>query len=285
LLRECLGPAARALWDQGALNRLWFHRFDARGPHVMVLLGTPAARADAVRRDLSARLDAYLAESPSDVAMKAAELEERHAACRGNRLCSVDALEGFAANDTFVFGDEPADGYLFGAAKEFSEPGEMERLLGELALHAVARAGPGSAAAAIGWTAALDVALRRAGADAPGFWRYYAATLLPALHERIESGDVDAAVALRGRIGPTNEATFARAWVAARDDASAWPGVERIADALVDGGGAEPRRWRGLAREICHGVFAQLGVPVKLRLPLVLYGWLPELPATAPARP
>lgn len=275
LLTECLGPAVRALWDEEKVRRFWVHRFDARGPHVMALLGTPAEARDEVRRRLSARLEPYLEGSPGGVHLSDYELRARHLACRGGTLCSLDALEGMAPNRSYAFADEPLGVFPFSHART----DEAGLLLGELALWCIERLDAGTAAAdAVRWTAALDLALERAGAGPARLWRFYASTLFPALSGRIMDGDAEVAASLARRVGERNREMFAAVWSASRAEAPVWPGIGRLAAIAAAHDGADAAGRRRFTRDLAHAVLAQLGLPVMHRIPLVVHAWLRHLP-------
>lgn len=280
LLTDCLGPAVQELWDAGALGRFWFHRFDVRGPHVMALLGTPAEHAAEVREHLSTRLDVYLGGSPSTVCIQQSELEQRHVECRGAQLCSIDALPGFAPNNSYRFADHPADGFLFHLTTGMDEDG-VNRLLGELALWSIVQLRAGSTVpSAVRWIAALSERLTRAGADAAEFWQFYASTLLPGLCDRIAAGDPELIAALPRLIGDRNLAVLAHMWTEAEAGPPIWSGADRLAVLIVDASPPTPRHRLMFVREISHNVLAQLDLFVKFRIPLVLYAWLRNLPQT-----
>ncbi|HYW07763.1 MAG TPA: lantibiotic dehydratase C-terminal domain-containing protein [Longimicrobium sp.] len=272
LLAECLGPAARELWEEGALVRLWFHRFDARGPHLVFLLGAPETRWGEARTRLETRLARYLAEAPSSMVMDGDELERRHAECRGVHVCSADTLPGMASNNSYRFVDHPADGYLF-RLTEGMNTNAVEHLLGEVALRSAARLAGGSATfAAIRWIAELGTALARGGGDAEGLWRFYASTLLPGLHDRVASADPELIAGIPRLIGDRNRAVLERAWDVAGAGVPAWPELGPLAEAVA-GADVPAARRRAFLREVTHNVLAQLGQYVRFRIPLVLYAW------------
>lgn len=276
LLGECLGPAVRALREEGVVRRFWFHRFNARGPHLFVLIGMPPGRAEEALRRLGGALEAYLAAHPSPVALSPPELEALHAQCRGRSLSATDREPGFGANNSLRVAPHPAGAYLLRETAALGD-GEDEAwdLMTELALWTTGevRAGRGEAGA-VAWIAAVDAALRRAGAPAEAHWRFYVTTLLHGLEERLEHAETEITRRLWEGLGPENRALFAAAWRRAADGAPVWPGVDRLA-ALLDGGEGRPapERWR-LLRETNHAVLAQLGMEVPLRVPLAIYAWL-----------
>lgn len=273
VLTECLGPALRELWDAGALRRLWFHRFDARGPHVTVFLGAPPGVSPEVRDELGRRLDAYFAQSRGGTGISREELEQRHAECRGTQLCSLDTLPSFAPNRSHASADHRADGYLFGLA-EGMDGAAVDELLGDLAHWSIAqlRAG-GTGGGAVRWVAGLDAALARAGVDTEALWRYYASTLLPALRERIAAGDPELVAGLPAIVGERNRAVLARRWDEAEARPPVWAGMDRLAERVAAAEAPTPRRI-AFVREVSHSVLAQLDQYVSFRIPLILYAWL-----------
>jgi hypothetical protein len=282
VMTEALGPALAALRDDGALRRLWLHRFDVRGPHLMAVLGGPLHRSGEVRARLAAALDAYLADAPSPVVLDADTLRRRHDDCRGRALNPVDAREGFAPNNSYAFGaQDPAEAYVFRRA-EGMDTAALEPLLADLALWSVARLRAGSGAGtAVAWMAGLTGALRGAGLEPEGFWRYYASTLLLRGTERILAAHPEVVAGLPNLIGAPNLATLGGAWNAAEAAPPAWPGAPALA-AVVAASSASDEARHVFVRELCHGVFAQLNQLVRIRIPLVLYAWHRTLLQTAP---
>jgi hypothetical protein len=279
---EALAPALRALREDGALRRVWVHRFDVRGPHLMAVLGGPLDRMDEVQARLSAALDAYLSAAPSEVVLDADTLRRRHDDCRGRALNPVDAREGFAPNNTYAFAaQDPAEAYVFRAAQGV-DAAALEPLLADLALWSVGRLRAGSSTGtAVAWMAGLTNALRGAGLEPEGFWRYYASTLLMRGTERILAADPEVVAGLPNLIGEPNLAALGGAWSAAEDAPPPWPGAPALA-ALVAASSASPVERHGFVRELCHAVFAQLNLHVRIRIPLVLYAWHRTISETAP---
>ena len=273
VMTEALLPTLRGLRHGGALRRLWLHRFDVRGPHLMGVLGGPIHRMDEVQIRLSAALDAYLSMSPSEVEIDGETLRRRHADCRGRALNPLDEQDGFAANNTYAFSaQDPAEAYVFRAAEGMSVS-VLEPLLADLALWSAERLRAGSSTwTAVAWMAGLTEALRGAGLEPEGFWRYYASTLLLRGTERILAADPELVEGLPALIGEPNRAALGAAWDAAEKGSPGWPDVAILA-ALVAGSSASARARHGFVRELCHAVFAQLNLHVRIRIPLVLYAW------------
>lgn len=272
LAADCLAPLARAMRAEGVARRFTFSRFDARGPHLFALLSVPAGRADEARGRVEAAVGAWLAENPAERSLSAEELEQRHAECRGKRLCALDDAEGFAEPGSFAIAAHGPPRWPFGTFPEGDDA--LWEEVTELALWSAARLGEGSrTGAAIGWIAAADHALGRQGADAAAYWRHHAGTLLPGMRERLPSDDDALLALLEGAVGARNRATFDLAWSAPagpRADAGAL-----VAAALRAGG-------EGTLREANHLTLLQLGLPVRAHVPLVLHAWHRNLSRRSP---
>ncbi|MET0400024.1 MAG: lantibiotic dehydratase C-terminal domain-containing protein [Longimicrobiaceae bacterium] len=274
LLVECLGPALGELREEGLVRRCWWTRFDARGPHLSVLLATADGGAAELRNRLGERVAAYLAEHPSTEPVAPEELEKRHAECRGKQMCALDAEPGFAPNNTFGFTDHAPAGYPFWIFEGLADADRFWDLASGLSLWTIARLRQGAGTrAAVRWVADVDHALRRAGADPAAFWRHHATTLLPPLAGRLESDEAGVLQALPASVGERNRAAFAQVWAEAEATPPAWPFLDDLLGIILAGGGAPPsRRWMQL-REVDHCTLAQLDQPVLLHVPLVLYAW------------
>jgi hypothetical protein len=279
LLVECLGPLARALRGDGLVRRFLYAGFDARGPHLFVVL-TPADGArDAVEARLRAALDAYLALHPSDRDLAPDELRLRHDECRGKRLCALDGEDGFAPNNTYAIRGHGADGYPF----RVGGGGELWDGCGEMALWAVdqLRQG-GEAGAAARWTAAVDGALERLGHPTADFFRYHAGTVLLPLAAALEADEAKVVAGLPAAVGERNRAVFDAVW---RAEAARTPSaeVDRLVELAVREGASAPGKPWSLLREVNHCVLSQLQQPERSRLALWLYAWMRGVPAGAGA--
>lgn len=281
LLAECLAPAVRALRASGLAERFWFQRFDARGPHLFVLLGTAPGRADALREALGARLRAWMDANPSTETLPDDDLRVRHANCRGKCLCAVDAEPGFAPNNTVRWARQPPGGYPFNTAEGLARPDPFWDLASDLCEWSLSRLGDGTGAA-IRWTAAVDAELRRAHPDAADAWRYYACTLLLGLDERLARDEAAVLDALPGIVGARNAAVFARVWDAVEGGEVVWEPLPELLRMVFADDGRTMEQRMGLLREVNHTVLAQLGLMVTSKLPLILFAWMRGL-APAPA--
>ena len=306
LLAECLGPLARELRQAGLAERFWCDRYDARGPHLFCLLSVPAAAREEVAGRVSSRLDRHLARHPSTTALAAGELETRHRECRGRVQCEADAYPGFAANNSYHLFVHAPRGYPLALGHGLAEEGELWRLLTDSTLWAIEQLGRQPRTAAAGWVAAVDRELCAAAvapsparsrspalspspeaassSSAAAYWRYHATTLILGLAERLETEEEQVLGSLPGAVGERNRDAFARLWAAADGpEPRGWPELRRLVALLRRADLAEARRF-AIQREIDHFTLKQLGLPVALHVPLVLFAWQRHLaaPGSAP---
>lgn len=284
LLAGCLGPLVRELRADGGIRWFWFTRFDARGPHVTGIFSGAPERVPDVRARLEAGLTRYLSAHASPVTLPGDELDRRHADCRGACLCAIDAEPGIARNNSFRFAPHAADGYPFRLAAGASFGEELRDLLTDECLWAIDQLPAASrTTAAVRWIAGLDGALRRAGEDPARYWRYHATTILLGLQERLDRDEERVLATLAEMVGERNRRVLARAWSDVEHGVAAWPGADRLAGMVAAADGrTQEERWL-LLRTFNHGILAQLGFPVILRLPLLVYAWLRGLPDAPPA--
>lgn len=262
---ECLGPLAAELWRTGQVDRFWFDRYDARGPHLFFVFGAPADSLDRLTRRLGSALSTYLAHNPSLETLTAERLERLHLQTRGRRQCELDGWPGFGANDSWEIFAHPPYGYPFGLDEP--EEDEVWRLAAELALWTIERIAsrteaPGLAEA-VRWTAAVDRALRANGAAPAAYWRHHASTLIP---DDLQEGSL--LDALPDALEPRHLENLARLWEEAERAGDSWPDLPRLVRAAL-GGGESP----ALLREIDHTALKQQGIPVAFHLPAVLFAW------------
>jgi hypothetical protein len=275
LLVECLAPAVEELRRQGLARRFWVDRFDARGPHVFAVLTLPREAAPEIGGRLADRLGGHLAAHPSSVVLTADQLARRHQEVRQKRQCEVDGRPGFAANNSFEIFEHPPRGYPFSLSASLAGEEDLWDLVADLCLWAIGRlaARPGSPAmaAALLWAASMDRELHLAGVRPADSWRHHARTLVPDLFDRLGPEETDAALAeLSTDVGTKNPA-FGQAWQEVAGTGPVWPRLPDLVR-LLGVGPAFPPDWR-LLREINHTLLKQLGIPVALHLPLVLYAW------------
>jgi hypothetical protein len=262
LLVECLGPLAAQLWRNGQVDRFWFDRYDARGPHLFAVFGASQDNLDRLTGRLGGALDRYLAGNPSPETLTTERLERIHLQTRGRRQCEVDGRPGFGANDSWEVFAHPPRGYPFGLAEPDAD--EVWRLAAELALWTVERIAvrtePPGLAEAVRWTAEVDRALRAAGADPAAYWRHHAATL-------VSPEDGSLVDALPDALEPRHLENLGHLWEEAERAGGSWPELPRLVRAALGTEG-----WT-LLRELDHAALKQQGIPVALHLPAVLFAW------------
>ena len=281
LLTGCLGPVVAALREEGRIDGFWFDRFDARGPHLCVLIasaGTAEERATVESR-LATAIEEHLAASPSTEALSDEHLAALHEQTRGKWLCTVDREPGIAANNTLRLFDHDPAGYPFGLSRGLPGAHEIWSRVGALAEWAIGQIATAASsppiAQAVRWAAALDRCLADEEGRAEAYWRYHATTLLLGLDERLATAPDEVPATLLPAVGERNVAVFSRLW-AEGDRPDGFPELAPLARLALGGPPAEEaaagRRFR-LLREIVHCGLKQLGVPVSLHIPMVLYAW------------
>jgi len=284
LLTRCLGPVAQDLWRERLVDRFWFDRFDARGPHVFALFrarGVP----EEVRSRLAEPLAAYLAASPSSEPLSREEAAARSTACRGKAQGAPDRLPGLADNNSCCFFEHPPGGYPYSLSAGLANEDELWEILTEQCFQVIAEiaeAPDSSPGAALCWLAELDRELREAGGSPEKIWRFHATTLLMSLEARLAVDPAGVEASLPLLIGTRNLEAFSEAWEEAGSSGN-WPGLPRLVRILAAEGSPVPRH-RALLREIAHTTLKQLGVTVAQQIPLILFAWHRDLANRAPAR-
>lgn len=268
LLVEWLGPEAERLCREGLAVRLWFDRYDARGPHVFAVLTLPPAAGPEVRRRIEESLAVHLAACPSTDPLSARQLERLHEQTRGRKQCEADGRSGFAPNNSFVTFDHPAQGYPFHLSEGLAAEEDLWQRVSETSFWAVRQLSRGSlpVARAACWTAGVDRALWESGESSGAYWRHHLSTLLS-----LEGGarDDDLAV-LAGSLGEDRRQDLARLWRGPEGEGGEEPPVAALIRLVLAAPAVRP--WP-LLREIDHVTLKQLGLPVGLHVPLLLYAW------------
>lgn len=280
LVTHCLAAFADELRSRG-LRAFWFDRFDARGPHVFALWSLPPQRLSEARDTLGRRLERYLAAHPASARLPDSELAARHAACRNKTLCAADTLPGMARPGTYLVFEQPETAYPLQLLRRAPQPRALAASVDELTRWVVERMTAAApeipSQAAMRWIASLDATLAEDDVAAERYWRYHASTLLPGLAARLDAGEPVAHRLVSAR----NHSTFTRVW--ARTPAGWWPGWPRLLELLAFGSGST-RESHLLLREILHTSLKQLGLPVKLQIPLVCFAWSRHLGLATPGR-
>jgi hypothetical protein len=269
LLFECVKPLAEELG-----SGLFCARFDARGPHVMMLFRTTPAADGELRARIAAAIEAYLASSRSLASPGAEELEARHAACLGKALCSADRAPGLAPNNSWVLFEQTEQDYPFNLASDAAERDELWRLRGEVVRWALGLLGAtsrgGVTAAAVRWMAALSRGIRAAGEAPAPCWRYMAGRVLVGLTERAEAEEPTAAK-LFSLVGEKNCQALSRLWRGGETPLES--DLHQLVRLIVADDGRPLERRRALLRDLAHATLILLGVTVKEQVPLLLFAW------------
>lgn len=276
LLIEVVGPFATGALAAGRLDFFLYDRFDARGPHIYLLLAGGSAEASReLAEELEGKIADFLLDLPASPGPSAEEVQKWHESCRGKALCEVDRLPGFAARNSQAWAPHPDDGYPFWIWSDLARAGDFFRAItaqsagaiGQLAVHrGGAAVGPG-----LRFAASLDHALGRLGLSAAGYWGYHLATLLPERTGAIAAEPEATAELFAPLVSAGNRATFDRFFAAVAEPGRVDPQAARIAEALAAELAGE-RGYRAL-REVVHLALKQLGMNVGLQIPLVVYAW------------
>lgn len=274
LLTEGLGPMARTLREAGLARRFWTCRFDARGPHVLALLTTTDSAVDELERALRSSLDHYLEQHPSTTELATESLRALHEGCRGKTLSIADREPGFAANNTYILFRHPPDGYPFGHTRGIEGEDALWRQLDTVTFWTIAQlAARRQTMAALRLMASVDAALRSAGLDAEGYWRFHASTLLVHLETRLATEPEKVYESLPAAVSERNRAIFDQVWRAPPPPSDAVPDIDRVVSlATADRRPGSRSPW-SLLRELTHIILGQLAQPVNAHIPMVLYAW------------
>jgi len=269
LLASCVEPLAAE-----AGLRFLCARFDARGPHVMMLFRTTPATDGEARARITSAIEAYVARSPSLASPSAEELEARHTACLGKALCSADRAPGLAPNNSWVLFEHTEQDYPFNLASDVEERDELWRLREEVVLWALGQLGATSrgsvTAAAVRWIATLDRGIRAAGEPPAPYWRYMAGRVLVGLTERADAEEPTAAK-LFSIVGEKNRQVMSRLW--REGETQAKSNLEELVRIVLAADGRPLERRRALLRDLVHTTLILLGLMVQQQAPLLLFAW------------
>lgn len=276
LLTNWLSPTVAELQREKIVRSFWFDRFDARGPHLSIILALSGASVDEAAARVSPSLARYLAAVPSTDSLTPDEIEALHTACRGKMQCAADRLPGFAENDTFLAYEHPSWDFPFSLSQGLQDEEEIWDLVGDLSARSIAELSadpPKPMRAAVRWVAAADLALQEVGLAAAEYWCYHASTLLLPLKPRLATEEERVLADLPGWIGEKNRQRFEQIFdeVTAVDEV--WPHLPRLVEIASSRDDSQPPgRW-ALLREIQHSTLKQLGLGVALHIPLILFVW------------
>lgn len=282
-LIECLRPLMVHFRSSVTGARFWFDRFDARGPHIMVLVSVPSVLADRARELMIQRLDEFATAHQELSGVGEQEAERLHRSVGRTTLCAPDREPGLATENSYLLFTQPPGDYPFHLTASW--PAEVEErawtLVDDLAGWTIgrlaAKAGHKPTREAIMWLASLERHLRSSCDDPGGFWRFYAGTLLLSLPQRMRDDPAAVLDALDHAIGERNRGLFAGLWLEEERDGSPWSGLARLVQ-LVSQPSIGRTATMQFVRELAHWTLKQLCVSVAHEIPLVLYAWSLYLP-------
>jgi hypothetical protein len=279
LLVECIEPAVRELREGVGSTRFWFDRFDARGPHIVILLTLPTGALAEAKDRLQARIDAFLVAHPPSGMVRMVEAEKRHVSCRGAYLSQLDRGSDLAPEGSFAFFEHSADGYPYLLTQGLPPKVECRvwGLIDELSLWTIHQftANPAGAPlrTAVLWLAAFDQFLNRLHPHPEDYWRFHASTLLFGLPKKLAEDERQVLTSLPTAIGERNAKSFDALWREMESQGPCWPGLEELLKCALTGSETKAdSSWR-LPREIVHWTLKHLCLYVGSEIPLVLYAW------------
>lgn len=95
LIYGSLLPVVRGLYEGGAITRVWYDRYNLRGPHISLIVGSEDAHKDKVKRVIESALARYVRHRPSTRLLSIAELNSLH-------RDSIKSPEMSGADVTFI---------------------------------------------------------------------------------------------------------------------------------------------------------------------------------------
>jgi hypothetical protein len=275
LLLRGVRPWAIEARSRDLAQRLWYCRFDARGPHLFVLLTASNREAlDELRRLLESHIREFLLHSPSTAELTVEEIERRHRECRGKALCHADRMEHLAANNSFEIFEHEPDEYPLWLSSGMAAAESFWNRLDEITFWTFRYLDNGSATTAIRWLAMIDHSLQQRALPREFYWRYHASTLIPALDQRLEGQSREEVKSmLQQTLAEKHTGIFSRVWFQEGTDAGLDIDVDGVVEPVVADDGRTLERRFGVLREVNHMVLGQLGQPVNVQIPMVLYAW------------
>jgi hypothetical protein len=276
LLIECIGPAVRELLRNGTCTTFWFDRFDARGPHLLLVLGIHGDGWTAATSLLSSRLDTYLVLRPSTEQLHLDELASRHEACRGKLLCDVDAETGFAANNTYRLFQHKAEFYPFSLAGDLTAADELWSRWCDVSLWALECIADGETQpAAARWVATIARVLDTMPGGSEPYWRHHTQRLIPGFEEWLRTAGARVVAAeLRTTMDSVGGDVLLAEFGGQAVPHGTIPNVDRLVHVVANGDDhVAERRWP-LLYALTHTTLKQLGLRVPRHVPLILTAWL-----------
>lgn len=276
VLIECIGPTVHELLCGGLCSTFWFDRYDARGPHLLLVLGVHADRWTAATSLLSSRLYAYLEARPSMEVMHPDELAVRHEVCRGKPLCGVDAEKGLAANNTYRVFEHEANFYPFPLICGVTASDELWTRWSNISLWTLGCVAKGeSRLAAARWVATVAHALDTMAGGAEPYWRHHMERLIPGFRTRLRTvGARTVAAEARTTMGAMGGDVLLTAFDEQAVLNEAMPDIDDLMQIVIKGDGCVVERKWPLLYALTHTTLKQLGLGVPCHVPLILAAWL-----------
>jgi len=279
-LISCWKPALHQLRQAVENVFAWYERFDARGPHIFAVLGTPGGELSAAADLLQAHIERFLAERQPSQALDPDALAELHADCRGKALWPADRRDGLATDRSFILQRHTGSGCPFSYWQPFDDATrwEIERLVNRSTEWALARLPADRDAnvqAAVSWCADFDQHLGKhvGPSRAAEYWRHHAGTLVRGLEQRWQDDSDEVRRSLPGLIKPSSAAAFGRLWhdaeSVAKDTSQSMGTMVRT---IVENAPRQSVAWHAF-REIHHSTLKQLGLFVRFHLPIIFFAW------------
>lgn len=275
VLVECISPIVNDLLCGGLCQTFWFDRYDARGPHLLLVLGVRGENRSAATSLLSSGLDAYLESQPSMDVMPPNEMAFRHEGCRSKPLCDVDAEEGFARNNTYRIFEHKASFYPFPLLLSVSASDQLWMYWCNISLWpleciAKRQAWP----AAVQWVAMVARALKMSGGAEP-YWRYHMQRLAPELSQRLETVGAQAvSIELRRSIEAVGGGVLFTTFHEQAAFAEIMPDIDELVQVVVESSGCVAKPAWQLLYALTHTTLKQLGLGVRYHVPLISAAWL-----------
>ena len=263
--------------EAGLIQRFWYCRYDARGPHLFILFATqPESQAD-LQTFLEAEVESFLRSNPSTEFLSREELEKRHRDCRGRTMSVADSGQLLADNNSFVVFSHQDSAYPLHLSAGMTAAEEFWNRLDVLASWALEQLETDTTRTAVRWFAAVDHSLRRAGLSPQEYWRFHACTLLLPLKQRLQTDEAAVLAALPRTIGENNRTLFAHTWREMNNGCNLGFDVGSLVRLIVNDEARSLERRFATLREINHVLMGQLGQWTKFEIPIVLHAWQQNL--------
>jgi hypothetical protein len=280
LLLEGVRPWALEARNRGLSSSLWYCHFDARSPHLFVLLGAAPESQMSLTSYLQAEIASFLFSRPSTATISREDLEQRHKECRGKSLCAADREEGLVDNNSFFVFDHEPGAYPSWLSDGMAAKREFWNSMDRLTFWALRQLEEGNGAkAAIRWLAGVDQAMRRQGVRNADYWALHAGTLIPSIRQRLETSPKGVEADLQHVITKQNFELFSAAWKQIKNGWEIGFDVDSLVQMVLAKDGREPELCFQVLREVNHTLLQQLGQAVRFHIPIILFAWQINLSA------